>query len=62
MKIEITDIGEGAATSACAALDKAGFDFDKDYTCLYGANWRITGLQFSNRAAAICVLHHLEAK
>lgn len=56
MKIDITGITEDEVVSASALLDESGFEYDEDYTTLYGPRWAIIGLQVANPNAAALVL------
>jgi hypothetical protein len=52
MNIRITGVTEAEVERVTALLDVHGFEYDADYTTLYGAAWAIVGLEFTNPAAA----------
>jgi hypothetical protein len=56
MQIQITGMNEDDVVVASGLLDDAGFQYDEDYTTLYGAQWAIVGMQFSNADAAALVI------
>ena len=56
MKLQITGITEDEVVSASALLDESGFQYDEDYTTLYGAGWAVVGIEFTNADAAAVVV------
>lgn len=59
MQIDITGLTEDTVVAASAELEDAGFQYDEDFTTLYGFRWTITGMRFTNVAAAQAVLPKL---
>ncbi len=66
MHIDILGIDEATVTRLCTMLEKqrdpvsrsTTFEYDRDYTTLYGSGWQITGLRINNlRAAEVAVLY-----
>jgi hypothetical protein len=45
MRIDIKDLSEEDVVLLSVMLDDAGFQYDTDYTTLYGAGWAVTGLR-----------------
>ncbi len=56
MKVRIEGLTEDQIVYASAELDEEGFQYDVDYTTLYGPRGVIVGLEFTNPAAAVAVL------
>ena len=51
MRVEIKDLSEEDVVLISVMLDDAGFEYDTDYTTLYGAGWAVTGVRIMNPRA-----------
>jgi hypothetical protein len=45
MRVDITELSEEDVVLISVMLDDNGFQYDEDYTTLYGAGWTITGVR-----------------
>lgn len=54
--IRITTLTEREVTQLAKALEAEGFEYDEDYTTLYGSGWSITGVELYT-ANALGVAH-----
>lgn len=56
MTVDIKEIDEATVINACGLLEEHGFEYDVDFTTIYGARWAIVGLRITNARAASLVV------
>ena len=60
MRVDITELSEEDVVLISVMLDDNGFQYDEDYTTLYGPGWTVTGVRIMSVQANALVAEAFE--
>lgn len=56
---EVTGLSEAQIEALSIMMDALGYQYDEDYTCLYGAGWGPVGIRTLSSPATLDLFHIL---